>query len=217
MLDGLSGPEAEAAWLWFVERYRPMIGSLLRLHLDANCAAAALGDFWGYLYSSNVFERASRGRRFRSFLSGVVRNYALSWRRGHQPAFNQSDERLLDVALTEEDIGAREMGIWSQHLVQLGLRALAEGHADQARALQWFYGISVEGGAEAEPVAVAEIASRLDRKVNAVHQVLHRGRARLRACIEAELRATVSDLADVDGEMRLLSSSVHLEAPGLLD
>ena len=38
MLDGLSGPEAEAAWLWFVERYRPMIGSLLVLHLDATRA-----------------------------------------------------------------------------------------------------------------------------------------------------------------------------------
>lgn len=218
MLDELKGPEAEAAWLWFVERYRPMIGSLLRLHLDGPRAAAALSDFWGYLFSSNVFGRATRNRRFRSFLSGVVRNYARSWLRAHRTPSARGEEVLLQAAMTEEDLGAQELRVWSRHLVELGLRALDRGHADQARALRWFYGIPAVGEADAvvEPVAVAEIARRLDRKVNAVHQILHRGRARLRACIEAELRATVADAAEVDEEMRLLSSSVHVEAPGLL-
>jgi len=42
-----------------------------------------------------------------------------------------------------------------------------------------------------------------------------RGRKRLRACIENELRETVRDADDLDEEMRLIYGVIGEESPGL--
>lgn len=217
MLEELSGPQADSVWQWFVDRYRPMIQRLLWLHLDASRIDRALDEFWGYLYGSKVFESARRSRRFRCFLTGVVRNYARSWRRDDRGLGSAREVEVgQDAAAAGHALEDEEVRIWARHLVQLGLRSLADKHPDNAQALRWFYGISGEDSSDDEPQSATEIAGRLDRKVNAIHQILHRGRARLRAHIEAELRETVSDAGDLGDELSLVLSTVRREVPGLL-
>ena len=80
-IDALYGPDPEAAWSWFVERYRPFVREVLTAVLPPTTdVSAADTEFWGYFYLSRVVDRADRQRRFRALLFGTVRNFARRWR-----------------------------------------------------------------------------------------------------------------------------------------
>ena len=64
-------------------------------------------------------------------------------------------------------------------------------------------------------MSVAEIAERLAVKPNAVHQLLYRGRKRLRARIEAEVRETVSNDEHWQQELEVIIGALRVDAPGL--
>lgn len=84
-IDALRGDNAESAWNWFVDRYRPFVRGVLRATLQTPAdAAPAEDEFWGYVYLSGAIHRADRERRFRAFLSGTVRNFARAWLRKRQ-------------------------------------------------------------------------------------------------------------------------------------
>ena len=108
------------------------------------------------------------------------------------------------------------MQLWTRQVVQLALGELELRHRNQAQVLRWFYGLpeSVDAGPQ-EPRAVSWIAARLDLKANAVHQMIFRGRKRLRSCIENELRETVRDEDDLEDELRLIYAVISDESPGL--
>ena len=96
------------------------------------------------------------------------------------------------------------------------LARLERGHPEQVQALRWFYGLPEF--AETEPSEVysaSRIGEELGVQANAVHQIIFRGRKRLRACIENELRETVSNKEDLDDEMRLIYEVIERESPGL--
>lgn len=208
----------DARWDWFIRRYRGYVAAVLRhLGLRTGEADAATEEFWSYLYRSRAVERADRNGRFRSFLSGVVRNYAKSWRRDQTPhgdpvAADGQIEALPDLRADAE------VELWATQILHLGLARLGRDHADDERVLRWFYGLPTEIGGDVTPrVRATEIARRLGSNANAMHQMLFRARKRLRECIEQEVGTTVGSSPDLRDEVLLLLGAVDRTRPGLVD
>lgn len=206
------------SWDWFIRRYRGYVAAVLRhLGFRAVDIDVATEEFWGYLYRSRAVERADRSGRFRSFLSGVVRNYARSWRReqgaaGEQPAADTTPEALPDL---RQEV---ELDLWAAQILHLGLTRLGREHPDYERVLRWFYGLPDEVGGEATPRRRAtEIAQLLGCTPNAMHQTLFRARHRLRDSLEKEVSTTVGSSPDLREEVLLMLGAVGQSRPGLVE
>ena len=218
VLDQLQGRSAEDTWRWFIERYRPYILACIARRIRPRARAEqAAEEIWSYLFTSSMIENADRNRRFRTYLAGTVRHFALSWLRKHP--LGESEDVLeggtdeADPALQFEEQDSR---LWTRQVIQLALDELGQRHAEQARALRWFYGLPETLEEEAgEPRSASWIATELGLKANAVHQLVFRGRKRLRSSIENELRETVRHADDLDDEMRLVFEVIEQESPGL--
>ena len=85
---------------------------------------------------------------------------------------------------------------------------------NSALVLRCFYGICDRDGQPDRPLSVTETATRLQCNVNAVHQALHRGRQRLRHCLEVELRNLVGP-AEMAEEIPLILDAIGRHSPGL--
>ncbi len=209
------------SWDWFIRRYRGYVSAVLRhLGFRAEEIGAATEEFWGYLYRSRAVERADRDGRFRAFLSGVVRNYARSWRRDQAPRDQPASAPAKPANLDElPDLRPTlELDLWAAQILHLGLARLGRDHADDEQALRWFYGLPCEVGGETNArVRATEIAQRLGCTANAMHQSLFRARNRLRECIEMEVSTTVGSSPDLREELGLLIGAVGRARPGLLD
>jgi RNA polymerase sigma factor (sigma-70 family) len=212
LLEALDGPEADAAWREFVGRYRPFVrGVLQRAVARPEQVAPAETDFWGYVYLSDALRRADRGRRFRPYLSGIVQNFARSWTRRHEAT---GDETASGVA-ARPTAGAEEAELtaWARNVLALALAGLGEEMPPAAAALRAFYGLDDANGVGLDASAVA---ARLGVSLTNVYQLLSRGRRRLRALVEAELRAGCGDAAEVADELRTLLQNLRTQHPGLL-
>jgi RNA polymerase sigma factor (sigma-70 family) len=218
LLEDLRGPRAEEAWSWFSDRYRPYVRSVLQRTLRApDRTDAALDEVWSHLFTSEVIENADRGRRFRSYLAGTVRHFALGWLRRH-PAVDEAEPDDAPAAHGDpaEQLEAEELRLWKRQVVQLALDQLANRHEQQVQVLRLFYGLPAGvDTAPGEPRSAAWIATHLGIQANAVHQLVFRGRKRLRSCIENELRETVGDAEALADELRLVYEVIERENPGL--
>jgi RNA polymerase sigma factor (sigma-70 family) len=213
MLDALSGQEAEAAWAWFVDRYRPYVrGILLAVLQDPEQARAAESEFWGYVYLSNAVRRADRGRRFRTFLAGIVRNFARAWRRSHTIEEGNAVDQV-DRA-SDADLVQAELTLWTDTVVGLALRNLRDEMPKAAEALTRFYGLQGDEGAQA---STSDIAKSLQCTQQAVYQLLSRGRQRLRELIAAELMEGCSDPQEMEAELCELLRNLGQRHPGVYE
>lgn len=218
MLDALQGPRAEETWRWFIERYRPFIReSLQRMLARPDAAQQAENDIWSYLFTSQVFERADRNRRFRGYLCGVVRNYAKKWLRENRLE-GPGNEIDVDIAVRDRLPEDEEERLFVEHVFGLAMRELSARHPENCTALRMFYGVAEPGDARlVAPMSVTEIAKVLSLTANAVHQTLHRARKRFKECLEAELRETVRDKASLEEEMLVLRRTLERATPGLTE
>ncbi len=211
----LDQSRAESAWTWFVERYRGFVRGVLRRFLGDAHADAATDDFWTYLFTSKVLSKADRSRRLRAFLVGVLRNFAHDWRRAHVSAQQGEDEEAPDretFDLHEDE----EMSLWASNVLRNALVEMERRWPNSAEVLRSFYGLSLADDRPVEPLSVSETAKRLGCNTNAVHQALHRGRKRLRSCLEAELARLVGR-EETATEIPLILSAIGRQTPGLTD
>lgn len=214
-IDGLYGPHPEASWQWFVGRYRPFVREVLHAALPQGAdVPAAEGEFWGYLFLSKVVERADRQRRFRALLFGTLRNFARRWRdsRGLDPLPNDA----LDALMAEDTAAATATRLWAQNVLRNGLEELRKESPASAEALEIFYGIGDDtqtGATQQGP----EVAERLGLSPQGIYMHLYRARARLRQCIESDLRDACADEEAFLDEMRLLLRIAASKAPGLME
>ncbi len=220
MLEQLSDTRADEAWRWFIDRYRPfargVLGKLLRARGRGSELETVLDECWTYLFSSDVFRRAERGRRFRSFLAGTLRNFGRDYCRRNQHGQAPDEGQEFEPGAMDPLPENEELALFAHQVLHLALKQLENSHPANAQAVRWFYGVD-QGDLTTlrEPLSVTEIAVRLDIKPNAVNQVLHKARRRLRARIEAELRDTVADDADIEDEVRMILDALGADAPGL--
>jgi DNA-directed RNA polymerase specialized sigma24 family protein len=217
-LERLHSDCATESWSWFISRYRQyVIAVLRRLLWKQDSVEAATEEFWGYLFSSRALERADRSGRFRSFLSGVLRNYASVWIRGNAPRPTLG-EQDAQVALPHGLPEAEELSLWAQQILHLGLERLGREYPAEERALRLFYGVPDQPGGDARPRQRATaIAAQIGCIANAMHQTLFRARTRLRDCIAVEVAATIGTSAQLQDELVLLTAAVGSAAPGIVE
>lgn len=123
MLEALHGQDSEQAWSWFVDRYRPYVRNILVTLLQSPAHAhQAENEFWGYVYLQDPVRRADRARRFRTYLAGVVRNFARSYkRRMTEP---DGSKVTQSVPAADEAVLQKELSMWTDMVLQLSLRTL---------------------------------------------------------------------------------------------
>lgn len=217
-LEKLHSDDAADSWRWFIRRYQAYVAAVLRrLIWRPEDVEAATTEFWGYLFSSRALERADRSGRFRSFLSGVLRNYAGAWLRGNapRPTLGEQDAKVaLPAGLAESE----ELSLWAQQILHLGLERLGREYPAEEKALRLFYGLSESPGGESRvPMRATAIAVELGCQANAMYQTLFRARSRLRDCIAVEVAATIGAPSDLQHELSLLTAAVGRAAPGIVD
>jgi DNA-directed RNA polymerase specialized sigma24 family protein len=211
-IGALNGKDAEQEWQWFVGRYRPFVRGILGGVLGrAAQADAAEEEFWGYVWLSGALQRADRDRRFRAFLSGIVRNFALGW--GRQRGMPIADTVAL-AALPVQCSNA-EFDLWVDNVLTNALATLRAESPTMARALACFYGLPPDG-APGQPKSASEVAAALDNTPQGVYMLLFRGRRRMRQLIQAELREGCRDDDAWREEMQQLLSVAASKLPGLV-
>jgi RNA polymerase sigma factor (sigma-70 family) len=160
----------------------------------------------------DVLQRADPARRLRGFLVGVLRNFARQWLRGQgttvPPSGTVEEPSVVDLPEDEE------MALWSENVLRNALAEMERRWPNSALVLRCFYGLRNGSGQEGRALSVTETAARLQCSVNAVHQALHRGRQRLRYCIELELRNLVGT-AEMAAEIPLVLDAIGRRSPGL--
>lgn len=213
-IASLSGDDRDSAWKWFVERYKPFVRGLIGVGVHSpRLRQAVEDDFWGYVYISRSVERADRDRRFRSYLSGVVRNFVKSWMRTQGPVDTSDTTARESVARDDFDT---ELRLWADNLLDIAMRELAAEHPRYAKILGLFYGLSTDGKA-ASPMPAAKVAEVLSCSSEAVYMTLVRARDQLRVLIERELRQGCDDEASLREELSTLLSAMAKGHPGLVN
>ncbi len=215
-IDALYGKDKEAAWAWFIERYRAYVRGALAVQLRGlDRMQRAEEEFWGYVYLSDAIPRADRARRFRTYLAGILRNFARTFDRRD---LAQSGKPLAADLEPPADAAvlAADMAVWTDTIVQLALKDLGAESPRVALAIQRFYGLAAPGEA-APPVQISALCAELQCTPGAVYQLLSRGRQRLRQLIEAELLQGCTDDRDLHDELELLLHNLGQRHPGVVE
>lgn len=206
--------ERDRAWARLVERYRPPVRRCVRNSLRADLATEdAVDDFFTYLFERRVLPKAQPGQgRFRCYVQGVVRRYALQLRRERAASIAQ-DVDDVDVAQRAEDPAverAEEME-WARAVLDHALERLRAATGRDAELIARYYGL--HGRA---PETGAELARALGLSPNAFNVALHRARERLQEALCAELRLIVADAHHLHLEFDALVERLLEAHPGLV-
>ena len=195
---------ADAAWAWFVDRYRTLVHSMLSRNLLAHQVEPATIEFWGYLWNSRSVLRANLHRSFRSYLFGILHRYALAWARNNArvPQTDLDLEQVQSVDAHEEDDR-----LWALDCLRAAFDRLQIRFPLDAMAIRLFYGI--DAGGKGERLSVSGIAERMQKSIASVHQHLSRGRSRLRDLLASDLRRTVGSDEDHASEAALLFAELR--------
>ncbi len=213
IIRALHGTEREAAWQWFVERYRPFVRGILASMLPRpDLVHTAENEFWGYAWMSGALQRADGQRRFRAFLSGVVRNFGRAF--GRKRGMPVADDELL-ANVRAGDGAEGEFHLWVENVIANAMAALRAEHTGMAQAMMLFYGFSPDTG-QPPPLPAAEVAAAMGSTTQGVYMLLFRGRKRLRELVEAELREGCSDGKTLTEELQFLLRIAAANVPGLL-
>lgn len=232
-IDQMQAKDSEAAWQWFLDRYRSfVIGVLAKMLRSRPRGEQAAGEFWGYFFQYRLYAKADRTRRFRSFLAAVVRNFGKDWsRRTHvpqspDPEAQSPEPGVLDVVSEDE-----EVRIYARTLIHNALHRLATGQdregkpggraasTESCRILRLFYGIPERPeDPPLEPMKASQIIRDLGITLdaNAVHKRLHDTRVRFREILIDEVRETVPTNSELQEELGLIFAAIQQVARGLV-
>ena len=215
-------PESEAsaqqALSGFCEAYWPPLYSFLR-HRGYSSADAQdlVQSFFAQLLEQNTLSRADRQKgRLRTFLLGSLENFlyneydrARALKRGGGRQVLSIEEYLPEAEAAMlatvhlSDAGCYDL-VWASNIVSRAWKNLqnefeAEGKAEWLEQLRPF----VAGGSAKAP-SQEEAAARLQVPIATLRTWLSRLRQRFRESLRTEVGGTVSDPADIDGELRHL-------------
>jgi len=209
---------AHQALSGFCEAYWPPLYSFLRHrgHSSADAQDLVQG-FFAHLLEQNTLSRADRQKgRLRTFLLGSLENFlyneydrARALKRGGGRQVLSIEEHLPEAEAAMlatvhlSDAGCYDL-VWASNIVSRAWKNLenefeAEGKAEWLEELRPF----VAGGS-AKPPSQEEAATRLGVPIATLRTWLSRLRQRFRESLRAEVGGTVSDPADIDGELRHL-------------
>ena len=213
-----SAESARQALAGFCEAYWPPLYSFLRHrgHPSADAQDLVQG-FFAHLLEQHTLTRADRQKgRLRTFLLTSLQNFLFNeydrvraLKRGGGRQIVSIEEHLPEAEAAMlatshlSDAGCYDL-VWASNIVTRAWQRLqnefvAEGKAESLEELRPF----VAGGSITPPNQ-EEAAARLGVPIATLRTWLSRLRQRFRESLRAEVASTVSDSADVDGELRHL-------------
>ncbi len=213
-----SAESARQALSGFCEAYWPPLYSFLRHRGHPSTDAQDLVQgFFAHLLEQHTLTRADRQKgRLRTFLLTSLQNFLFNeydrvraLKRGGGRQIVSIEEHLPEAEAAMlatshlSDAGCYDL-VWASNIVTRAWQRLqnefvAEGKAESLEELRPF----VAGGSITPPNQ-EEAAARLGVPIATLRTWLSRLRQRFRESLRAEVASTVSDSADVDGELRHL-------------
>jgi DNA-directed RNA polymerase specialized sigma24 family protein len=213
-----SEESARQALSRFCEAYWPPLYSFLRHRGYPSADAQDLVQgFFAYLLEQRTLTRADQQKgRLRTFLLTSLQNFAFNeydrvraLKRGGGREILSIEEHLPEAEAAMlatshlSDAGCYDL-VWASNIVTRAWQRLqnefvAEGKAESLEELRPF----VAGG-RVTPPNQEEAAARLGVPIATLRTWLSRLRQRFRESLRTEVASTVSDPADVDGELRHL-------------
>jgi hypothetical protein len=215
-LEHLGDAEANETWEWFVRGYEPFVRGMLEV-VGCRQPTEAGGAVWGYLFTRRgKLTAADRGRKFRPFLTGFIRNFVRERQRG-------SREKSLECGALEELVGDAEPDterleskLWAETVLGSCLDWVEASKPKRGAALRLFYGIRGGRGAASARHSVSEVAAHLGVATSSVSPMLTEARRMLRHALESHLRETVLDENDLGEEIGVLAEALRGPYPGLV-
>lgn len=215
---GQSEPDQQQALAAFCEAYWPPLYAFLRSRrYKPEDAQDLVQAFFAHLLAQNALSRADREKgRLRTFLLGSLQNFlsneyhrvhALKRGGGHEiVSFDEhlpeAEAAMLFTAHLDE-VSCYDLS-WASNMVARAWQRLRAALAEEGKA-QWFDELKpfLAGGTGAPPNQ-EEVAASMDVPVATLRTWISRLRQRYREALRAEVAGTVSDPAEIDGELRHL-------------
>ena len=213
-----SEPSAHRALSGFCEAYWPPLYTFLRHRGHPSADAQDLvQSFFVHLLEQNTLSRADRQKgRLRTFLLGSLENFLYNEYDRTRALKRGGDRQILSIEQHLPEAEAAMLATvhlsdaacydlaWASNIVSRAWKNLqdqfeAEGKAEWLEELRPF----VAGGGMRTP-SQEEAAARLGVPITTLRTWLSRLRQRFRESLRAEVGSTVSDPADIDGELRHL-------------
>jgi len=213
-----SEPSAQRALSGFCEAYWPPLYTFLRHRGHPSADAQDLvQSFFVHLLEQNTLSRANRQKgRLRTFLIGSLENFLYNEYDRTRALKRGGDRQILSIEQHLPEAEAAMLATvhlsdaacydlaWASNIVSRAWKNLqdqfeAEGKAEWLEELRPF----VAGGGMRTP-SQEEAAARLGVPIATLRTWLSRLRQRFRESLRAEVGSTVSDPADIDGELRHL-------------
>jgi RNA polymerase sigma-70 factor (ECF subfamily) len=215
---GHASPPQRAAALETLCRtyWEPLYAYLRSLGRDRHDAQDLTQAFLAHLLARNPFATLAPGKgKFRSFLLKSLQHFLADQhdrdtaaRRGGgqaliplEPGLAERYHALEDAQPCLPDLSFDRR--WAVTVLNRAFAALQREFVAAHREAQ-FPALSVFLAAEGTRDDYAAAAGRLHMTAGAVAVAVHRLRARYRECIRGEIRQTVADPREVEGEMRYL-------------
>lgn len=171
-------------------------------------------SFFLYVMDKGMLRRAEREKgRFRSFLMGVLNNYLLTERdrrRAQKRGGGHAAEELTDdVSADEEPDAGREFDRqWAVAILKAALQRVA-AECLAKRGEGFYECIAVYIGGDGAVLPQEQAAQKAGIDYAEFRQEIRAWRARMRDCLRAEIRRTVSAPHEVEDEMSYLWQLLH--------
>jgi RNA polymerase sigma-70 factor (ECF subfamily) len=221
-------PEARASLERLCKAYWYPVFALICRHWHSDDEALDLTQrFFVRLLEKDTLSRADRARgRFRDFLRGVCRNFLRDEHRRRLADVNGGGVSHLSIDAGDDE-GRRPFEPadfatpdrlfehdYALTLLNRGLDRLAREYAESGRA-ERFEHLKValtQGRGAVRAAVLAERLSAAEGTVvteGAVHQAIHRLKARYRVILREEVAATLDDPSQIDDEIRSLFDALR--------
>ena len=213
-----SDEAARKALASFSEAYWPPLYTFVRRRgYSPADAQDIVQGFFVHLFEHNTLSRADQEKgRLRTFLLGSLQNFLLKQRERMSAIKRGGNQQLVsfDLHLPETEAAMQATAhldqvssydlAWASTVAKRSWQQLHETLVAEGKA-QWFDELKpFVGGVGAVPPNQEEVAARLGIPVATLRTWLSRLRQRYRKLLRAEVASTVSDPADVNGELRYL-------------
>jgi RNA polymerase sigma-70 factor (ECF subfamily) len=209
---------AQQALAAFCEAYWPPLYSFLRYRrYTPEDAQDLVQGFFAHLLAQNALSRADREKgRLRTFLLGSLQNYlsneydrahALKRGGGHQiVSFDEhlpEAEAVMRSTAHLDEVSCYDLS-WASNVIARAWQRLGMALADEGKG-EWFDALKpfLAGGTTVPPNQ-EETAARMNVPVATLRTWISRLRQRYREALRAEVGSTVSDPAEIDGELQYL-------------
>ncbi len=216
--QGEPDPSAQQALAAFCEAYWPPLYTFLRSRrYTPEDAQDLVQAFFAFLLAQNVLSRADREKgKLRTFLLGSLQNFlsneydrAHALKRGGGHELVSFDEHLPEAEAAMlftahlDEVRCYDLS-WASNVVARAWQRLRAALAGEGKE-KWLDELKpFLAGGTAAPPNQEDVAARMRVPVATLRTWISRLRQRYREALRAEVAGTVSDPAEIDGELRYL-------------